>query len=83
MCGIFGGIGISKDETKSCITLIKRGNDGINVKELTNSVIFATRRHLVKISGKETENNKSDQPYFSNDKKISLIFNGEFYNFEN
>ena len=83
MCGIFGGIGISKDEAKSCISLIKRGNDGINVKELTNSVIFAARRHLVKISGKETDNNKSDQPYFSNDKKISLIFNGEFYNFEN
>jgi len=83
MCGIFGGIGISKKDAQSCIDLIKRGNDGINVMELTNSVIFAARRHLVKISGKETDNNKSDQPYFSHDKKFSLIFNGEFYNFEN
>ena len=83
MCGIFGGIGISKKDAQSCIDLIKRGNDGINVKELTNSVIFAARRHLVKISGKETDNNKSDQPYFSHNKKVSLIFNGEFYNFEN
>ena len=83
MCGIFGGIGISKKDAQSCIDLIKRGNDGINVMELTNSVIFAARRHLVKISGKETDNNKSDQPYFSHNKKVSLIFNGEFYNFEN
>ena len=83
MCGIFGGIGISKKDAQSCIDLIKRGNDGINVRELTNSVIFAARRHLVKVSGKETDNNKSDQPYFSHNKKVSLIFNGEFYNFEN
>lgn len=74
MCGIFGGIGISKDETKSCITLIKRGNDGINVKELTNSVIFATRRHLVKISGKETENNKSSWCSNSCKKKESFYW---------
>ena len=41
MCGIFGGIGISKKDAQSCIDLIKRGNDGINVEELANSVIFA------------------------------------------
>ena len=82
MCGIFGGIGISKEDAVSCINLIKRGNDGISVEELRNSVIFAARRHLVKLSGKETNNKKSDQPYYSADKKISLIFNGEFYNFE-
>ena len=82
MCGIFGGVGITKDEALACINLIKRGNDGIQVEELSNNVIFAARRHLVKISGHETDNNKSDQPYFSKDKKIALIFNGEFYNFE-
>ena len=82
MCGIFGGIGISEKDATSCVNLIRRGNDGITVKKLTNSVVFAARRHLVKLSGKETDSNKSDQPYFSDDKKISLIFNGEFYNFE-
>jgi asparagine synthase (glutamine-hydrolysing) len=82
MCGIFGGIGISKEDGESCINLIKRGNDGISVEELKNSVIFAAKRHLVKLSGRETNNSKSDQPYYSADKKISLIFNGEFYNFE-
>jgi len=83
MCGIFGGVGISLKDASACIDLIKRGNDGITIEQLTNSVIFAARRHLVKNSGKENKNGKSDQPYFSNDKKISLIFNGEFYNFEN
>ncbi len=82
MCGIFGGIGISKNDALSCINLIERGNDGISVEELGNSVIFAARRHLVKLSGKENKNKKSDQPYHSADKKTSLIFNGEFYNFE-
>ena len=83
MCGIFGGVGISLKDASACIDLIKRGNDGITIEQLTNSVIFTARRHLVKNSGKENKNGKSDQPYFSNDKKISLIFNGEFYNFEN
>ena len=82
MCGIFGGVGIGKDEALACINLIKRGNDGIQVEELSNNVIFSARRHLVKISGHETDNNKSDQPYFSKDKTIALIFNVDFYNFE-
>ena len=82
MCGIFGGVGVSKEEALACISLIQRGNDGINVKELGNNVIFASRRHLVKLSGNETNESKSDQPYFSKDKKVALIFNGEFYNFK-
>ena len=38
MCGIFGGIGISVKEAKQAINLIKRGDDGITVKELGNEV---------------------------------------------
>ena len=52
----------------------------ISIKNFDNGVIFAARRHLVKKSG-DDDNKKSDQPYYSEDKKISLIFNGEFYNF--
>jgi len=81
MCGIFGGIGITKDQVKQGINLIKRGNDGITVLELNNKVIFAARRHLVKKSGNDNKKS-SDQPYFSEDKNIALIFNGEFYNFQ-
>ena len=48
---------------------------------MDENLFFAARRHLVKKSGND-EKSKSDQPYFSNDKNMALIFNGEFYNFE-
>ena len=82
MCGIFGGLGITLEESDKAIKLIKRGEDGITVSKLSENIVFAARRHLVKNSGNENKNNQSDQPYYSNDKSIALIFNGEFYNFE-
>lgn len=81
MCGIFGGFGVSEEECKTGIKLINRGDDGITIKNINQNIIFAARRHLVKKSGNDT-NESSDQPYFSKNKKITLIFNGEFYNFE-
>lgn len=81
MCGIFGGVGVSKFEATEGIDLINRGNDGITISQLEENLIFAARRHLVKKSGIDSTE-KSDQPYFSEDKKIALIFNGEFYNFQ-
>ena len=82
MCGIFGGYGISADECRKGIDLIKRGEDGITISKLNENIAFAARRHLVKKSGNDLKNNLSDQPYFSKDKRIALVFNGEFYNFE-
>ena len=82
MCGIFGGYNISLEETEKGINLIKRGNNGITVTELDDKVFFAARRHTIKFSGNEEKlSGHSDQPYYSNDKNIALIFNGEFYNF--
>ena len=82
MCGIFGGVNVDFNEAKDCINLIKRGEDGITIKKINDKIVFASRRHLVKKSGYEEDNkNLSDQPYFSKDKKIALIFNGEFFNF--
>ena len=81
MCGIFGGFGVKTTEVQKAIGLIRRGEDGTTVEQLTDNVIFAARRHLVKKSGND-DNQKSDQPYFSSKKKIALIFNGEFYNFQ-
>lgn len=83
MCGIFGGYGISVDESRKAIELIKRGDDGITISKLNENITFAARRHLVKKSGNDLKNNLSDQPYFSKNKKIALVFNGEFYNFDN
>lgn len=83
MCGIFGGYNVSFVEVKKGINLIKRGNDGITVAELDKKIIFAARRHTIKFSGYENKlQERSDQPYQSENKDISLIFNGEFYNFE-
>ena len=84
MCGIFGGTLISSDIASKAINLIHRGDDGITVEKLDENIFFAARRHLVKKSGKnESDKLTSDQPYKSEDNKISLIFNGEFYNFKN
>jgi asparagine synthase (glutamine-hydrolysing) len=82
MCGIFGGYNITLEETKKGINLINRGNDGITVSELDKKTFFAARRHAIKFSGNEKNLfGNSDQPYYSDDKNIALIFNGEFYNF--
>jgi len=81
MCGIFGGIGISVDEARTCIEAIRRGNDGISVREYGN-VVMGARRHLVKKSAKaDVATGESDQPYESADGKIHLVFNGELYTF--
>lgn len=82
MCGIFGGYNINLAETEKGINLINRGNDGITISELSNKIFFAARRHAIKFSGNEKSLlGSSDQPYYSEDKNIALIFNGEFYNF--
>jgi len=82
MCGIFGGYNINLNETEKGINLINRGNDGITISQLGDKTFFAARRHAIKFSGNE-ENlfGNSDQPYYSDDKNVALIFNGEFYNF--
>jgi asparagine synthase (glutamine-hydrolysing) len=82
MCGIFGGYNINLNETEKGINLINRGNDGITISQLGDKTFFAARRHAIKFSGNEKNLfGNSDQPYYSDDKNVALIFNGEFYNF--
>ncbi len=82
MCGIFGGYNINLLESQNGIELIKRGNDGITVSKLNEKIFFAARRHAIKFSGNEKNlSGKSDQPYYSKNGNVALIFNGEFYNF--
>lgn len=81
MCGIFGGVGASEQEARTALEHINRGNDGITVRTY-GDIILGSRRHLVKISNKEgVREGQSDQPYDSDARPISLVFNGEFYNF--
>lgn len=83
MCGIFGGHNIEFNDVKKAISLINRGDDGTTVSKINDQITFAARRHLIKSSGLEKNlNGKSDQPYFSKDKKIALMLNGELYNFK-
>jgi len=81
VCGIFGGVGISEQEARTALEHINRGNDGITVTTY-GDVVLGSRRHLVKISNKEgVLDGQSDQPYDSSVGPVSLVFNGEFYNF--
>lgn len=81
MCGIIGGIGLTKEEAYECLVRIKRGDDGISVRK-NHDVVMGSRRHLVKESRKrDILSGESDQPYDSDDGKIHLVFNGELYNF--
>ena len=60
---------------------ILRGDDGISV-ERYGEVVLGSRRHLVKNSNKAgIPHGASDQPYETEKKTISLVFNGELYNF--
>jgi len=82
MCGIFGGVGATADEARACLELIRRGDDGITVRQY-GDVVLGARRHLVKVSNKaDIAPGESDQPYDSDDGKVHLVFNGELYNFD-
>jgi asparagine synthetase B (glutamine-hydrolysing) len=81
VCGIFGGVGISVQEARVALEHMNRGNDGITVRAY-DDVVLGSRRHLVKISNKEgVDEGQSDQPYDSDVRPVSLVFNGEFFNF--
>jgi len=81
MCGIFGGVGISTIQARTCIEAIRRGNDGISVRQY-GDVVMAARRHSVKRSAKpNVAEGESDQPYVSEDGQVQLVFNGELYTF--
>jgi len=81
MCGIFGGVGVSEQEARTALEHIHRGDDGITVSSY-GDVVLGSRRHLVKVSNKQGVGaGQSDQPYDSDLRPVSLVFNGEFYNF--
>ncbi|MBL94276.1 MAG: hypothetical protein CMF70_03130 [Magnetovibrio sp.] len=83
MCGIFGGVGVNIEDTRQCLKHIRRGDDGITVKQF-DDVVIGARRHLVKNSDKPgVTPGESDQPYASDDGSVQLVLNGELYTFVN
>jgi asparagine synthase (glutamine-hydrolysing) len=83
MCGIIGSVSdrISKEKFFDSMKLMfKRGpdNNGISIFEVNEKKLFLGHQRLSIID--LSENGK--QPFFSNDNKFSIVFNGEIYNYK-
>lgn len=81
MCGIVGTYGIS-DQKKSreitevmCNAIQHRGPDATGIWQ--NEITTLGHRRLSIIDVSEAGN----QPFFSKDKKLTIVFNGEIYNY--
>lgn len=75
MCGIVGGIGTIKGDTKSILELIShRGPDSSGYYEQQDFFLGHTRLAIQDLS----EN--GNQPMFSTDNRYVIVFNGEIYN---
>jgi len=82
MCGIIGSVGKLKDEDfnwlkKAIIELKHRGPDASSswISSSKNAALAHTRLSIIDTT------NTSDQPFFSDDGKLVLVFNGEIYNY--
>jgi asparagine synthase (glutamine-hydrolysing) len=83
MCGIFGAITKSKDlfwakeKVVEAFNLIShRGPDSSSYKDGIDYFLGHKRLSIIDVS----EN--ASQPFVSNDNKVTIIFNGEIYNFK-
>jgi asparagine synthase (glutamine-hydrolysing) len=81
MCGIAGIAPFNqvsdKVEIKKMIgEIIHRGPDQKIIFKNSLGVFGFVRLNIIDLS------NKSNQPFFSNDKKIQIIYNGEIYNYK-
>lgn len=78
MCGIVGGT-LSKAETKACLSLLHRGNDGTNVVEWKeHGISLGFLRHAIIAP----DDANSMQPIVSNTRKTALVMNGEIFNYQ-
>jgi asparagine synthase (glutamine-hydrolysing) len=81
MCGIAGLWNSQQEQPINHITAMlnamrHRGPDGIGTIEFNGGAAGMVRLALVDLS------ERGRQPFWSNDKKVALIFNGEVYNFK-
>lgn len=81
MCGIAGIL--NKDNGKSdtykivhemCNNMFSRGPDALGVKRISNITLGFRRLSILDLS------DKANQPMHSNDKRFTIVFNGEIYN---
>src|SRR4051812_18379299 len=79
MCGIVGYAGFAEPGLvqRMCDAIVHRGPDGEGQAEFHNEAMAIGMRRLaiIDIPG-------GDQPMVSADGRVSLVFNGEIYNYE-
>lgn len=80
MCAISGIIGENLNVTDSNINKIlyslkHRGPDFSNFVKLKSAILMHNRLSIIDI------NNRSNQPFFSKDNNLVIVFNGEIYNY--
>lgn len=78
MCGIFGGFSeiLSSDALETSLTQIQhRGPDDFGYYQAPFGAIGMRRLSIIDVSG-------GHQPIFNEDRKISVVFNGEIYNYK-
>jgi asparagine synthase (glutamine-hydrolysing) len=78
MCGIVGFAGFEEPGllARMCDAVVHRGPDGKGAVELPGARIFIGMRRLAII-----DLSTGDQPFHSSDGRVSLVFNGEIYNY--
>ncbi|MFZ5510247.1 MAG: asparagine synthetase B, partial [Pseudomonadota bacterium] len=76
MCGILALIGTPwcDDAPAALAALARRGPDDQDLVEHGEALLGHTRLSVIDIAG-------GHQPMFSPDRRLSIVFNGEIYNF--
>src|SRR5436305_15217491 len=83
MCGI-NGIISDKFETEKCVSIVRsmnqrlshRGPDNEGIWHAPTICLGHRRLSIIDLSA------ESNQPFFSNDKRYIIIYNGELYNYK-
>ena len=82
MCGIFGAVklgGLTSDWDQKIArmeqALLHRGPDDRGIAKYSNAVLGMRRLSIIDVTG-------GQQPFASEDNKISLVCNGEIYNYQ-
>ncbi|NUM31879.1 MAG: asparagine synthase (glutamine-hydrolyzing) [Bacteroidetes bacterium] len=81
MCGIAGKISFKNfDENEikveaACMSMINRGPDFQKIIKTGKAVLGHCRLAIIDLSA------EANQPFFSEDKRYAIVFNGEIYNF--
>jgi len=82
MCGIAGKISFSESNTfeqdvkNACQAMAYRGPDNTTVNTIGNATLGHCRLAIIDLSI------EANQPFYSDDKRYSIVFNGEIYNYQ-